>query len=62
MDNDLSGGINMVTAHYANEKYLTAKSTDTKPTVGVADGMALIETDTGNVFFFDEETKQWLPQ
>lgn len=51
----------MVTAHYSNEKYLTAKSTDTKPTEGVADGTALIETDTGNAFFFDEETKQWLP-
>lgn len=52
----------MVTAHHSNEKYLTAKSTDTKPTVGVPDGIALLETDTGDVFFFDEETKQWLPQ
>ena len=51
----------MVTPHYASsDKYLTAKSTDTKPTVGVSDGMPLLETDTGDVFFFDEETQQWL--
>ena len=50
----------MLTAHYSNEKYLTAKAADEKPTAGVADGTILIETDTGNAFFFDEETKQWL--
>ncbi|MBR7058208.1 MAG: hypothetical protein IKI35_05725 [Stomatobaculum sp.] len=51
----------MVTAHYPNqEKYLTAKSTDTKPTAGVADGTALIEIDTGKVYFYDESAGQWL--
>lgn len=34
-------------------------STDTKPTKNVANGSNLIETDTGDWYFFNEETKTW---
>lgn len=37
-------------------------STDTKPTDGIANGSILVEIDTGNVFFFNEEASTWVEQ
>lgn len=34
-------------------------STDTKPTVHIANGASCIEVDTGNIFFYDAEHEQW---
>lgn len=34
-------------------------SLDAKPTERIATGSNLIEVDTGNVFFFDEEAATW---
>ena len=34
-------------------------STDSKPTERIATGSNLIEVDTGNVFFYDEEAETW---
>ena len=34
-------------------------STDTKPTDRIATGSNIIEVDTGDVYFFDEETSAW---
>lgn len=34
-------------------------STDTKPTDRIATGSNIIEVDTGNVFFYDEEAATW---
>ena len=35
-------------------------STDTKPTTGIATGSSAFEVDTGDVYFFDEESGEWL--
>ena len=32
---------------------------DTKPTERIATGSSIIEVDTGDVYFFDEETSSW---
>ena len=32
---------------------------DTKPVDGIANGSNLIESDTGDWYFFNEETKTW---
>jgi hypothetical protein len=37
------------------------KSSETKPTEGISAGV-LCETDTGNVYFFDEESAEWVEQ
>jgi hypothetical protein len=34
-------------------------STDEKPKDNVPDGQGLIEKDTGNIFLFDAEIKDW---
>lgn len=34
-------------------------STDTKPTDRIATGSSLIEVDTGDVWFFNEESSTW---
>ena len=34
-------------------------SNEDKPTVGYAAGSILIETDTGKVYFYDEEESDW---
>lgn len=39
---------------------IRGKSTEEKPTQYIADGSSFLETDTREVFFFDEETGQWL--
>ena len=38
---------------------ITGKSTDEKPT-DANNGDRFIEIDTGKIYHFDEETKQWL--
>lgn len=38
------------------------KSTDTKPTEGIPNGASLTEIDTGNFYFFDGDTQQWVLQ
>ena len=37
-------------------------STDTKPTAGIATGSIMTEVDTGNVYFFDEVSGEWIEQ
>lgn len=39
---------------------IRCKSTDVKPTQGIASGSTCLEEDTRNVFFFDEDTGQWI--
>ena len=39
---------------------IRGKSTEEKPTQYIADGSSFFETDTREVFFFDEETGRWL--
>lgn len=36
------------------------KSTDEKPTRTVLNGRAFIEIDTGKIYFFDEDAKEWV--
>lgn len=38
------------------------KSTDAKPTDGIPNGASLTEIDTGNFYFFDGDTDQWVLQ
>lgn len=35
-------------------------STDTKPTLNIANGSQMIEMDTSKIFFFDESSSAWL--
>ena len=37
-------------------------STDTKPTDGIADGSIFIESDTGDVYFYNEDSETWIEQ
>ena len=37
-------------------------STDTKPTENIQNGASCIEVDTGNFYFFDRKTDQWVYQ
>lgn len=39
---------------------IRGKSTEEKPVQYIAGGSSFLETDTLKVFFFDEETGQWL--
>lgn len=41
---------------------LKGLSTDKKPTVDIPNGSSFYEMDTGNVFMFDEQNKQWIEQ
>ena len=41
---------------------LSGKSTETKPTAGVADGSICLESDTGKIFFFNEVDAVWVEQ
>lgn len=38
---------------------LRGLSTDTKPTTDIPNGSSFLEMDTGNVYMWDEENKQW---
>lgn len=35
-------------------------STDEKPTIGIATGSSFFEVDTGDVYFFDEDSGTWI--
>lgn len=37
-------------------------SSEIKPTENIADGSFFIETNTGNVSFFNEKTSSWIQQ
>lgn len=37
-------------------------STDTKPTTNLATGATCVEVDTGNVYFFDSASGEWVYQ
>lgn len=37
-------------------------STDDKPVAGIATGSIMVEADTGDVYFFDEESGEWIKQ
>ena len=43
-------------------KEISGDSTDTKPTAGVCDGSIFSESDTGDVYFFNEESGDWKKQ
>lgn len=36
--------------------------TDTKPTAGIANGSIMVEVDTGDVYFFNETSGDWVKQ
>ena len=38
---------------------LSGNSLDTKPTAGVATGSTFVEVDTGDVYFYDEDSETW---
>lgn len=41
---------------------LAGNSDETKPTTGIIDGSICTETDTGKVFFFNEDSGDWVEQ
>lgn len=42
---------------------IAGNSADTKPTgLGIAGGSIFTETDTGTVFFYDDESEAWIEQ
>ena len=41
---------------------LACDSDETKPTTGIIDGSICTETDTGKVFFFNEDSGDWVEQ
>lgn len=43
-------------------KEISGDSTDTKPTACVCDGSLFVESDTGDVYFFNEESGDWVKQ
>lgn len=47
-----------------NKTYIEAygKSTDAKPTSGIATGSTFFEVNTSKVFMFDESTSSWIEQ
>lgn len=38
---------------------ISCLSTDTKPTEGIVTGSVAMEVDTGDAYFFDEESGTW---
>lgn len=57
--------VNLYNKTIQNGKHLAegfCLSTDTKPTYAIANGSILVEIDTGNVFFFNEEASTWVEQ
>ena len=43
-------------------KEISGDSTDTKPTAGICDGSIFSESDTGDVYFFNEKSSDWVKQ
>lgn len=51
--------VNGVSYYYVEGE---CKSTDTKPTIGIANGSKLTEMDNGGkLTMFDADSQQWLP-
>ena len=51
----------MITVNRNTEqKIIFVKSTDSKPTVGIANGTFLLEINSGDVYVFDEEGGSWI--
>ena len=46
--------------HSVDYMEIRGLSADEKPAQYVANGSSFLEMDTGNLFFFDEESRQWL--
>ena len=49
----------MITVKGRDDKEYRCTSSDEKPTTGVANGAALLEIDTGDVYLFDKEAGTW---
>lgn len=47
-----------------NDRYveISGDSTDTKPTANIVDGSIFVESNTGDVYFFNEESGDWVKQ
>lgn len=48
-----------------NEEYyaeISGDSTETKPAAGIIDGSIFSESDTGKVFFFNENSGDWVEE
>ena len=43
-------------------KEIAGDSNETKPTENIIDGSVFLETDTGTVSFFSEESDDWVAQ
>jgi hypothetical protein len=43
-------------------KEISGDSTETKPTAGICDGSLFVESDTGDVYFFNEKSGDWVKQ
>ena len=56
-DKMVGGGV--VPKHYVE---IACLSSDTKPTEGIAQGSIAVESDTGDVYFFNEEGQTWVKQ
>ena len=52
-------GIQSSGGFYAAPVTYYGLSTDVKPTIGVANGAALIERDTSKLYFFDTANATW---
>ncbi len=54
----VNGALGDLNAKYYIE--IALDSTETKPTEMVADGSIALETDTGKVYVFNENTSAWI--
>lgn len=47
-----------------NDRYveISGDSTETKPTANIVDGSIFVESNTGDVYFFNEESGDWVKQ
>lgn len=57
----VNGSIDTDYSPKRNYAEISCLSTDTKPTI-FAQGSIAVETDTGNVYFFDESSGEWVKQ
>lgn len=55
--------LSITKAHYQGDALFieaVCKSTDAKPTSGIANGSQIVEMDTSKVYFFDAEESAWI--
>ena len=43
-------------------KEISGDSSETKPTAGIIDGSIFVESDSGDVYFFNETDTDWIKQ